>query len=351
MNLTCGIIGRPYCGKSTLFSLLTGERGHDPYGIVKGFASVRDPRIERLSEVYKPVKTTFAQVQYIDVPGIQDSQGRKGEAKILENVRNAHSLLAVINGFEKEKADPGEAVSAIKNLIDELLINDLILVENRLDKIKHKRTPEEKAEFILFEKLKELLESDVHLRDAALSPEEIKAVRGFQFYTLKPLIFVVNLHESSIPDSDAMVEAIKAQVQLHENSDVIALSAKIEEEIAMLPFEDRGLFMEDLDIIEPATEKVIRATYDLLGLISFFTAGEDEVKAWTIVRGTAAKQAAGEIHSDIERGFIKAELVSYEDFTASGCDMKKVRESGHLRLEGKEYTVVDGDIINYKFNV
>ena len=347
MNLSCGIIGKPFSGKSTLFTLMTGEETGGKFGPVHGIAKVRDPRVDFLSSLYQPKKTTYATIEYIDVPGVAGAEG--AENKMLEHVRNTESLLAVVGAFEEE-TEPDGIRREIQNIRDDLLLNDLILVENRLDKIKHQRNPQEKEEFVLFSRLHEALEANTPLRNLDLKEDELKTMRGFQFFTLKPVLFVVNIREEDIPRAEALETALRQGLGGEEATGVIALSALIEEEIMQLPPEDRGAFLTEMDITEPATEKVVRATYDLLGLISFFTTGEDEVKAWTIRKGTVARSAAGEIHSDIERGFIKAELVHYDDFT-SLKDMKKIKEAGLMHLEGKEYIVRDGDIINFKFNV
>ncbi|MBN2726880.1 redox-regulated ATPase YchF [Candidatus Mcinerneyibacteriota bacterium] len=347
MNLSCGIIGKPFSGKSTLFTLMTGEEVGGKFGPVHGIAKVKDLRIDLLSRLYQPKKTTLATIEYIDVPGVVGVDG--SENKMLEHVRNTDSLLAVVGAFE-EKSEPDRIFVEIQNIRDDLLLNDLILVENRLEKIKHQRNPQEKEEFTLFSKLHEALEKNIPLRNLDLKEDEIKAIKGFQFFTLKPALFVINIREEDIPDAGLLEEKLRERLGAEEGAGVIALSVLIEEEIMQLPGEDREAFLQEMNISEPATEKVVRATYDLLGLISFFTTGEDEVKAWTIRKGTVARAAAGEIHSDIERGFIKAELVHYEDFV-SMKDMKKLKEAGLIHLEGKDYIVRDGDIINFKFNV
>ncbi|HDS03008.1 MAG TPA: redox-regulated ATPase YchF [Firmicutes bacterium] len=347
MNLSCGIIGKPFSGKSTLFALMTGEDGGGKFGPVRGMAKVSDSRIDYLSSLYHPKKTTYASVEFIDVPGVSGSE--TGENKMLEHVRNTESLLAVIGAFEEEDCD-ASLQGEIQGILDELLLNDLILTENRLEKIKHQRNPQEKDEFVLFSRLHEALEENRPLRSLDLKEDEQKAIKGFQFFTLKPLMFVINIHEEAIPRAEAIENRLREKLANDAHTGVIALSALIEEEIMQLPEEERPAFLEEMGIGEPATEKVIRSIYSLLGLISFFTAGEDEVKAWTIRKGASARSAAGEIHSDIERGFIKAELVHYDDFAATP-DMKKLKEAGLVRLEGKEYVVRDGDIINFKFNV
>jgi len=347
MNLSCGIIGKPFSGKSTLFTLMTGEETGGKFGPVHGIAKVKDPRVDFLSRLYKPKKTSFATIEYIDVPGMKGTE--KSENKMLEHVRNADSLLAVVGAFE-EKTEVEKVLVEMQNVRDELLLNDLILVEKRLEKIKHQRNAQEKEEFALFSRLRESLEKNSPLRSLDLKEEERKTIKGFQFFTLKPVLFVINIREKDIPEAEGLEEKLTQGLKEEEGTGVIALSALIEEEIMQLPPEDREAFLKEMNIKEPATEKVVRATYDLLGLISFFTTGEDEVKAWTIRKGTVARSAAGEIHSDIERGFIKAELVHYEDFV-SLQDMKKIKETGLMHLEGKEYIVRDGDIINFKFNV
>jgi len=347
VNLNCGIIGKQFSGKSTLFKLLTGEAGQDAFGPVHGVAQVRDPRLTELSGIFNPKKTTYAAVEYIDIPGLQDKHGNRSESKMLEHVKNADSLLAVINAFEQNETD---IITEINDIMGDLIINDLIVIENRLVKLKHLRTPEEKVEFALFSRLKETLDAEKPLRLCDLKDEERKSIRGFQFYTLKPIIIVLNMSDDMYKKTDAIVETVKKSIAFDDGTAIIALSVKTEAEIMELPEADRSVFMEDAGLTESALQTVVRATYGLLDLIAFFTVGEDEVKAWTIGKTTPAKKAAGAIHSDIERGFIKAEVAAYTDFM-SYKDMKALRDKGLLRLEGKDYTVKDGDIINFKFNV
>jgi GTP-binding protein YchF len=355
-----GIIGLSSVGKSTLFQLLTGAPPAAPGGRPEprlGVARVPDRRLERLAEMYSPKKKTPATVEYVDVPGVA-----KGEGSALVDLpalRGVDALVHVVRAFESEMVPhPDGSVDPLRDakmLELELILADLGAVEKRLERldanIKKANRPEDVAERKIFVKMKEALESERPLREMTLDEEERRRVRNYSFLSEKPLLLVVNLGEDRIRDAAAALEASGlTALASHGGVALCPISATIEAEMSELPPEDARAFMEDLGLREPGLNRVVETSYALLGLISFLTAGDDECRAWTIRRGTKAQVAAGAIHSDIERGFIRAEVVAYDDLVAAGS-LPACRDRGTLRLEGKEYIVQDGDVINFRFNV
>ncbi len=357
------ITGLANSGKTTLFNALTGQNlettiyatvAAEPHlGVVK----VPDPRIEKLSGIYKPKKTTYATVEYVDYIGLTKGDVEQNR-KVFDLVKDADAVVHVIRGFEDETVvhplggvDPKRDAETIEL---EMIFGDLELVDKRLERMeqgaKRGKKPDE-AEKKLLQKCKGFLEAEKALRDVDFSEEERKAMSHLQFMSIKPEVVVVNVGDKDV-NSDKTSGTVSALQSFFSGKGVrvLALCGKIEMEIAQLQPEEAAAFLEDLAIKEPALNKLIHVSYDLLGLISFLTSGEDEVRAWTIMRGMNAQQAAGKIHSDIERGFIRAEVVSYDDFISCGS-MSAAREKGLLRLEGKTYEVRDGDIINFRFNV
>lgn len=359
-----GIVGLPTAGKTTLFNLLTNAQtstssffsGKTDANV--GVARVPDGRIDRLSEMYKPRKTIYAQIEFTDVPGLVRgaSQGEGVGNQFLTAIRPVDALVHVVRAFAHEEVphvegsiDPARDIETVNM---ELLFADLEVIEKRIERLENskKRTGENEAELVLMRRLKEALESETSLHSLELSDEERALIRSFTFLTEKPLILVMNVDEAQFKAGEYPGKAAVEEWVRNNNVPVIVVCGQIEVEISNLEPGDREGFMEDLGLKETGIERLARAVYDRLGLISFFTVGEDEVKAWTIEKGTNAKKAAGKIHSDIERGFIRAEVVAYRDLAECGS-MAKVREKGLFRLEGKEYTVADGDIINFRFNV
>jgi GTP-binding protein YchF len=355
-----GIIGLPYVGKSTLFQLLTGAASPPPAGRPEarlGIARVPDARVDALAEMYHPKKKTPATVEYVDVPGVG-----KGEGSALVDLpalRGVDALVHVVRAFESEAVPHSEGsvdpLRDAKMLELELILADLGTIERRIEKleanIKKANRPDDVAERAIFLKMKETLESERPLRQLSLAEEERRRLRGYSFLSEKPMLLVVNLDEDRIRQAGAYLES--SGLAAYAQGPGLALcpvSAPIEAEMAELGGEDARAFREDLGLAEPGLDRVIRTSYALLGLVSFLTAGEDECRAWTILRGTRAQQAAGTIHSDIERGFIRAEVVAFDDLMAAGS-LPACREKGTLRLEGKEYLVQDGDVINFRFNV
>jgi len=355
------IIGLSSTGKSTLFHLLTGAAAPPHSGGRSeprvGMARVPDPRVEALAEMYHPKKTTHATVEYVDVPGVAKGEG--AALVDLPALRGIDALLHVVRAFESDVLPhPEGSIDPLRDakMLDlELILADLSTVDKRLERleanIKKAHRAEDVAERATFLKLKETLETERPLRELDLKEEDSRKLRGYSLLSEKPVLLAVNLAEGAVGRAGAYLEesglsAFAARPGLA----LCPVSAPIEAEMAELPAEDARSFREDLGLSEPGLDRVIRTSYGLLGLISFLTAGEDECRAWTVRRGTKAQQAAGAIHSDIERGFIRAETVAFQDLVAAGS-LQACREKGTLRLEGKDYVVQDGDVINFRFNV
>ena len=362
-----GIIGLPNSGKTTVFNALTGQELEatpypNPIGTDHhvGAIKVPDERIDRLSEIFKPKKTTYADVQCVDITGFAKGiSASKQKTAVFNELWECDAVIHVVRAFEDASVvhpdgeiDPVRDAAALEL---ELIFHDLELVETRLERIVNqlKKGIGEglEAERDVLEKCREILEEEKPLRNLALPEKEREAIGSLMFASLKPELVVLNVGEDEI-GSDRTAQTVAALEDFYAGKDalVFSLSGKIETEISQLEPEEAAVFLEDLGIREPAMNLVIHEAYRLLGLISFLTTGEDEVRAWTIRTGTHAVKAAGKIHSDIERGFIRAETISYDDFMAAGS-MAKAKEQGTLRLEGKDYEVRDGDIINFRFNV
>lgn len=357
------ITGLANSGKTTIFNALTGLNlettiyptvtAEPHFGVVK----VPDIRVDSLSVIYKPKKITYATVEYVDYIGLTKGDMEQNR-KVFDLVKDADAVVHVVRGFEEESVthplgdvDPARDAETVEL---EMIFGDLELVDKRLERmeqgLKRGKKPDE-AEKKLLMKCKEILEREKPLRDQEFSEEEDRAMRHLQFMSIKPVVIVLNVDEKEMHSEKTKAITSKLGSSFSGRQiKVLGLCGKIEMEIAQLPPDEAKVFLEDLGIKEPALNKLIHVSYDLLGLISFLTSGEDEVRAWTIRRGTNAQKAAGKIHSDIERGFIRAEVISYDDFMAQGS-MAAAREKGLLRLEGKNYDVRDGDIINFRFNV
>ena len=357
------IIGLANSGKTTIFNALTGlnlEVTNYPTLSAEahtGMVKVPDARITRLTEMFKPKKTTQATVEYVDYIGLTKGDMEQNR-KVFDLIRDADAIVHVVRFFEDEMiVHPMGSVNPRRDAETvelEMIFGDLELVDKRLDRMaqgaQRGKKPDD-AEHRLLVKCKEALENETALRDLDFNEEEQLAMRALQFMSIKPQLIVLNVSEEEM-NSNA-TEAATGEVQAFfqgRQVRVLNLCGKIEMEIAQLPPEEAEAFLEDLGITEPALNKLIHLSYELLGLISFLTAGEDEVRAWTIRRGTPAQKAAGKIHSDIERGFIRAEVVAYDDFMAHGS-LAAARDKGLVRLEGKTYEIKDGDIINFRFNV
>ncbi len=354
------IIGLASTGKSTLFQLLTGAAAQPPAGRPEprlGMARVPDSRVETLAGMYRPKKTTHATVEYVDVPGVAKGEG--AALVDLPALRGIDALVHVVRAFESDLVPhPDGSIDPLRDakMLDlELILADLSTVDKRLERleanIKKANRAEDGAERAVFLKMKEALEAERPLRELDLPDEDRRRLRGYSFLSEKPVLLVLNLGEGAVREAAAEVERLGLTAFAERPGlGLCPVSAPIEAEMAELTPDDARSFREDLGLKEPGLDRVIRTSYALLGLISFLTAGEDECRAWTIRKGTRAQQAAGTIHSDIERGFIRAETVAFADLVAAGS-VAACRDKGTLRLEGKEYVVQDGDVINFRFNV
>ena len=357
MNI--GLIGLTQTGKTTLFNLLTQAKAQAEKKATNiGVAQVPDERIDFLSELYSPKKTTYAQIEFTDITGLavsQDGHG-SGSSRFLNDVRHCDALVHVLRGFDNqdvihsmETINPARDLETIET---ELLFSDLELVEKRIERIKESKkiTAETQAELKKLEQCYDWMEQGKPMRDMVLTNEERANMKNFAFLTEKPRLAVANLDEEQYKSQVYPFQRELISICNGLNIPHLELCAQMELEISELSLEDRAIFMEDAGIKEPGIHVLAREVYSILGLISFLTAGEDEVRAWTINKGTIAREAAGKIHSDIERGFIRAEVVKFNDVAELGR-VAKVKEAGRFRLEGKEYIVEDGDVINFRFNV
>ena len=347
-----GIIGPAAAGKTTLFNALTGGAattgGYGAARVNIGAAAVADARVDALSGVFKPKKTTYAGVNFVDAPGVGDAGAAKSAEAIPQALEGADALLVVVRAFEDAGVPhPKESVDPARDLADvrfDLMLRDLAVVERRMERLEKlvrvKKDPAETAELALLGRIREVLEEGRPVRSLDMSEEEARSVKGFGFLSAKPLLVVVNIGEDQLADAFA---------KLNGEAPVV-LAARLEEELAQLPADERAAFLADYDLESSALDKVVQASFALLDLRCFFTVGEDEVRAWPVRAGTSALHAAGTIHSDLERGFIRAEVISFPDFMAAGS-LSAARDRGTLRLEGKDYVVKDGDIFHVRFNV
>jgi GTP-binding protein YchF len=351
-----GIIGLPQSGKTTIFNALT--RGDQPlttsggrFDVHTGVVDVPDMRIDRLSEMFKPKKTIYAKVIYGDIAGLEGGQAAIS-GQLLNVLTQMDGFLHVVRCFEDANVPhPAGSLNPLRDIStmdSELLINDLIAVERKLERLADERKKgggREKGvidrEIVLFERFKEALGQEQPLREIDLNAEEEKTLAGFGFLTRKPLLLLLNLGEG---------QGMPPFEYPHPHTARVPLQGKLEMELAQLSAEDAQVFMEEYGIQELGLSLVIRSSYELLGLQSFFTVGADEVRAWTVRRGASAFEAAGEIHSDLQKGFIRAEVVAYDELIALG-GLNEAKNKGRLRLEGKEYLVHDGEIVHIRFNV
>lgn len=352
-----GILGLPGSGKSTLFNLLAESLEEPDFSQPQKprmkSVKVRDPRLEHLREDYQPKKYTPASLEILDFPGFSgDEKDRSGLADLLAPAREVDALLLVLRDFKNPSVPGGESLDPVRDLKEvrsELILSDLVITERRLEKLAEKSrkpsyTDDDKKERALLERVKAHLEGERSVSELELGPEESKRLSGFCFLSGKPFVAVLSGEAAEVAE-----ERLRGLREVS-GGEVLAVAARNELEILELPEADRQAFLTEYGIKEFQRDSIIRAAYRAAGLISFLTAGEKEVRAWTIKGGDTAPQAAGAIHSDFERGFIRAEVVSYEDYIKYG-GIKGAKEKGHHRQEGREYVVKDGDIVEFRFSV
>jgi ribosome-binding ATPase len=355
------IIGLSNTGKTTVFNALTGQHiettmypttsGESHLGIVK----VPDPRLDRLSEIFRPKKTTHATIEYIDFIGLTKGDVKQNR-QVFDLIKDADAIMHVVRLFSDDSViHPLGSINAprdIETIELELIFGDLVFVEKRLEKmeeaVKQGKKPDESEKKLLF-KCRDILIKETPLRNAEFTTDDLLAMRPLQFLSIIPEIVVLNFGEQDIRSGEEK-NLLKELSACYHSLSFLSLCGQIEMEIAHLSPADKKMFLDDMGLNEPAAYKLIHSCYERLGLISFFTYAGDEVKAWTVKKGTPAQKAASKVHSDIERGFIRAEVISFDDFVSAG-DIHTARGKGILRLEGKTYEVKDGDIINFRFNV
>lgn len=355
------IIGLLNSGKTTIFNALTGQNiettiypttSGDPHiGIVK----VPDQRLEKISEIFRPKKTTYATIEYVDYIGLTKGDVKQNR-KVFDVIKDADAIVHVVRAFHNNSVlhpmgnrDPLRDIETIEL---ELIFGDLEFVEKRLERMKEGMKQGKKpdaSENKLLMKCKDFLMKEIALRNAEFNEEELKTMRPLQFLSTVPEIIVLNIGEQDL-NTEQIKNLQSTVLARYPSLSVLTLCGEIEMEIAQLSADDKKPFLDDMGLDEPASNKLIHACYNILGFISFFTYAGDEVRAWTIKKGTNAQKAAGKVHSDIERGFIRAEVISFDDFISAGS-IHAAKEKGILRLEGKTYEVKDGDIINFRFNV
>ena len=365
MSLTAGIVGLPNVGKSTLFNAITKKSilmANYPFATIDpnvGVVIVPDERIDVLKDMYNPERVIPTTYEFTDIAGLVKgaSNGEGLGNKFLSHIREVDAVVEVVRCFDDENiihvdgsVDPIRDIEVINV---ELVLSDLEIVTSRINKIGKKamttKNKDDVKEIELLERIKEALESNIPVRKLGLDEEEKKLISSFNLITLKPIIYALNVEDSDINTGNDYTKLVEDYAK-KEGSETAIICAKLESELSELDEEEKELFLDDLGIKESGVERLINKTYDLLGLATFFTVGKDEVRAWTFKKGSKAPECAGIIHSDFEKGFIKAEVMSYNDLVNAGSELK-VRELGKARIEGKEYIMQDGDICHFRFNV
>lgn len=366
MSLKAGIVGLPNVGKSTLFNAITKKNiiaANYPFATIEpnvGIVMVPDKRMDYLVNMYEPKSVVPTSYEFIDIAGLVKgaSSGEGLGNKFLSHIREVDAIVHVVRCFDNPeiihvsgKVDP---ISDIEIINTELILSDLEIVQNRLDKIEKKaQATKDKAlalEVNLLNRIKDALQKNILVKNLEFNDDELNLLSGFNLITQKKVIYAANVLEDDVISGDNEYTKLVKEYAEKEGSSVIVMCAKMEEELSSLSDEERNEYLKELGIANSGLDKLIFATYDLLGLATFFTCGKDEVRAWTFKKGMLAPKCAGIIHSDFERGFIKAEVMSFEDLETFGSEVK-VKEAGRLRLEGKEYVMQDGDICYFRFNV
>ena len=365
MSLTAGIVGLPNVGKSTLFNAITKKNilaANYPFATIDpnvGVVTVPDKRVEVLENMYLPERTIPTTYEFTDIAGLVKgaSTGEGLGNKFLSHIRQVDAIVEVVRCFDDNNiihvdgnVDPIRDIEVINV---ELVLSDLEIITSRIGKIGKKamttKNKDDVKEIQLLEKIKDALEKNIPVRKLGLNEDEKKIISSFNLITLKPIIYALNVSEDDIVNGNEYTNRVFEYAK-NEGSEVVIISAKIESELAELDDDEKMLFLNELGITSSGLDKLIDKTYKLLGLATFFTVGSDEVRAWTFKKGMKAPECAGIIHSDFERGFIKAEVMSYDDLVKEGSELK-VREAGRARIEGKEYVMQDGDICHFRFNV
>ena len=365
MSLTAGIVGLPNVGKSTLFNAITKKSilmANYPFATIDpnvGVVIVPDERIDVLKDMYNPERVIPTTYEFTDIAGLVKgaSNGEGLGNKFLSHIREVDAVVEVVRCFDDENiihvdgsVDPIRDIEVINV---ELVLSDLEIVTSRINRIGKKamttKNKDDVKEIELLERIKEALESNIPVRKLGLDEEEKKLISSFNLITLKPIIYALNVEDNDINTGNNYTKLVEDYAK-KEGSETAIICAKLESELSELDEEEKKLFLDDLGIKESGVERLINKTYDLLGLATFFTVGKDEVRAWTFKKGSKAPECAGIIHSDFEKGFIKAEVMSYSDLVNAGSELK-VRELGKVRIEGKEYLMQDGDICHFRFNV
>ena len=365
MSLTAGIVGLPNVGKSTLFNAITKKNilaANYPFATIDpnvGVVTVPDKRVEVLENMYLPERTIPTTYEFTDIAGLVKgaSTGEGLGNKFLSHIRQVDAIVEVVRCFDDNNiihvdgnVDPIRDIEVINV---ELVLSDLEIITSRIGKIGKKamttKNKDDVKEIQLLEKIKDALEKNIPVRKLGLNDDEKKIISSFNLITLKPIIYALNVSEDDIVNGNEYTNRVFEYAK-NEGSEVVIISAKIESELAELDDDEKMLFLNELGITSSGLDKLIDKTYKLLGLATFFTVGSDEVRAWTFKKGMKAPECAGIIHSDFERGFIKAEVMSYDDLVKEGSELK-VREAGRARIEGKEYVMQDGDICHFRFNV
>lgn len=346
--MKAGIVGLPSTGKTTLFKALISKELNIDYDKPNiGSVKVPDSNIDKLSDFFKPKKKTYAEITFVDIPGVPSGiENNKRRNEIFNNIRRVDALIEVVDAFTR---DDIQAEIAIFD--SDLILLDLDIVEKRLEKLKkEKLDPQKEFEKNVLEKCLKELNSESPLRNLELSKEEKHALSSFEFFTLKPIIYIINVNEEKLKNCAGILSNLKENIKSN-NSMLLCMPLKLEEEISELNEDDKKVFLESYELQEPALPEVVDATLKLLGLNVFYTVGEDEVRAWLFEKGLNARGTAGKVHSDIERGFIAAEVITYNDFESVGFSFKEAKAKGLLRIEGENYIVKDKEVVHFRFNV